>query len=95
MVEQLSPVLGVLNSLAALLGIFFISRSWRAYRRTGSHPMLVLSTSMALLVLAVLAEGFLYGILHWSLDQAHAVEAGFNVAAFAFFAYSLHAPEKR
>lgn len=87
-------ILSVLNSLAALLGAYILVRSYRAWRRHDARSMLVLSVAMGLLVLAVVVEGFTYQLLGWELDQAHVVEAVFNLAAFGVFAYSLHAPER-
>lgn len=84
-------LLTILNGGAALLGLYFLVRAFRAYHRHGSRHLLVLAVGVGLLTLALLVEGFVFRILDWPLADAHVLEASVGLVAFAVLVYSLHA----
>ncbi len=91
-----APVtLSALKIITLLLGLYFLARAYRAYRKHKSRPMLVLFTGVGILTLGVLVEGFLVEVLEWSLTQARLVEATITLLGFAVLVASLHVREMR
>lgn len=87
--------LSALKILTLLLGVYFLARAYRAYRKHKSRPMLVLFTGVGILTLGVLVEGFLVEVLEWSLTRARLVEATITLLGFAVLVASLHVRQLR
>lgn len=92
MPNQPTTILGILNGLAALLGLYVAGRAYQAYDRTQARFMLILATAFLVMTGALVVEGFVFEVLGWPLAKAHVVEAVFNLLAFLILAASLHAP---
>lgn len=89
--EQTILVLMALRVAAVALGLVFLRGAWRSYRRYRTRPMMWLVTAVALLVAAVLAEGFVVRVLGWPLEQAHVAEAVVSFLGFVALVLSVQA----
>lgn len=82
--------LTLLNGASAVLGAYFSLVALRAYRKHHAKAMLALSIGVALLTIAILAEGFVFVVLGWPLARAHTTEALVTLLAMGVIVTSLH-----
>lgn len=87
--EHLITILSTLRIVGAVLAAVLVFQAVRAWRRSNETRMLRLSIGFALVLFSVLIEGaiFQFGL---SLQVAHIVEAGTQVAAMAVFVWALY-----
>lgn len=89
--EHVIPLLSVLKGITTILGLYFLSVAFRAYRRHRDRGLGVLTVAVGFLTAATLVEGFVYQILGWDLATAHVAEAVLSLVGFAILLWSLRA----
>lgn len=87
--------LTILRLATVALGLVFLRGAWRSYRRYHTQSMMWLVFAVALLVLAVLVEGFVVRILGWPLENAHIAEAVISLLGFMALVLSVQAGRVR
>lgn len=86
--SELIPLL-IFRGLTVVAGSAFLAFTIQAYRTHHSKSMLVLMVAIALMVVAVLAEGIAYFLFGASLGHAETVEAAITLLAFLVLLWSI------
>lgn len=92
--SDIEATLLVLRGGAAVLGALFFITAGRAYMRTRSREMLILTIAIALFALGALTEGIALRVLGMGIDQAHVLESLVGLLAFAVLLLSVWLPPR-
>lgn len=91
--EDLSLVIIVANTVTLLFGSFVTVLAFRAYRRTGSASLRLLSLGLGLVTFGTLVGGLLHQVTGASLLGSIAVYSVFTAFGFVTLSYSLYAEQ--
>ncbi len=81
--------LSILRGATVVAGTIFLFFIAQAYRKHRSRSLAVLALAIALMVVAVLAEGVAFFLFGASLGHAESVEAGITLLAFLVLLWSV------
>lgn len=86
--------LAILRGATVVAGTIFLVFTAQAYHKHRSRSLLMLASAIALMVVAVLAEGVAFFLFGASLGVAETVEAGITLVAFLVLLWSVrqHTP---